>query len=61
MVDDIPVDAAKFDRILKRMLDAKPLSKAEISTRIKRERGKQLAAEMREKNQRFKDSKKLGQ
>jgi hypothetical protein len=54
MADEIKVDAAKFDRILARMLESKPLSKVEISARIKRERGKQLAAEMREKNKRFK-------
>ena len=38
MADDLQVDAAKFDRILSRMLTAKPLSKAEISARIKAER-----------------------
>jgi hypothetical protein len=61
MADEIKVDAAKFDTILRRMLASKPLSKAEISAKIKRERGKQLAAELREKNKRFKDSKKLDQ
>jgi hypothetical protein len=38
MPDEIKVDAAKFDRILSRMLESKPLSKAEISARIKAER-----------------------
>jgi hypothetical protein len=54
MPDEIKIDAAKFNRILKRMLDAKPLSKAEISERIKakREAGKAIRA---------KNSKKIGQ
>jgi hypothetical protein len=38
MPDDLKVDADKFDRILKRMLNAKPLTKAEISARVKAER-----------------------
>ncbi len=37
MPDEIKVDGAKFDRILKRMLDSPPLSKAEISARIQAE------------------------
>ena len=38
MAKDITVDAAKFDAVLKRMLESKPLSKAEISARIKAEK-----------------------
>jgi hypothetical protein len=38
MPDEIKVDADKFDRILGRMLNASPLTKAEISARIKTER-----------------------
>lgn len=38
MPDDINVNAEKFDRILGRMVAAKPLTKAEISARIKAER-----------------------
>jgi hypothetical protein len=64
MPDEIKVDAAKFDPILKRMLDAKPLSKAEISGRIKAKRaaGKEIRKQMREKTRQFlsKRSKKLG-
>ena len=61
MPDEIKVDAAKFDRILARMLDAKPLPKAEISERLKakREAGKEIRERMREKSK--KASKKLGQ
>jgi hypothetical protein len=33
--DETTVQADKFDAILKRMLDAKPLSKADISAKIK--------------------------
>jgi hypothetical protein len=44
MPDEIKVDAAKFDKILGRMLTAKPLSKEEISTRIKTERDAKRAA-----------------
>jgi hypothetical protein len=65
MPDEIKVDAAKFDRILGRMLVAKPLPKAEISERIKakREAGKGIRERMREKTKQFlsERSKKLGQ
>jgi hypothetical protein len=64
MADEIKVDAAKFDRILKRMLDAKPLSKNEISERIraKREAGKEIRDRMREKTKRFlAKNQKIGQ
>jgi len=54
MPDEIKVDAAKFDRILARMLEAKPLSKNEISERIKAKREAKKAAKS-------KTSKKLGQ
>jgi hypothetical protein len=53
MPDEIKVDATKFDRILGRMLTAKPLTKAEISARIKAERDAKKAN--------VKASKKLGQ
>jgi hypothetical protein len=60
---DITVDAAKFDRILGRMLNLKPLTKAEISARIKAERGPERAAayERYKKIKESKNSKKLGQ
>jgi hypothetical protein len=65
MPDEIKVNAAKFDRILARMLKAKPLPKAEISERIKakREAGKEIREKMREKSKQAKAkySKKLGQ
>jgi hypothetical protein len=65
MPDEIKVDADKFDRILKRMLDAKPLSKNEISERIKakREAGREFRKQLREKTKQFlsKRSKKLSQ
>lgn len=63
MSDDLTVDSEKFDRILGRMLAAKPLSKTEISERIKagRETARKRAAEMREKSKQHKNSKKLGQ
>jgi hypothetical protein len=38
MPDEIKVDADKFDKVLAKMLAAKPLTKAEISARIKAER-----------------------
>jgi hypothetical protein len=38
MPEDAQVDADKFDAVLKRMMNAKPISKAEISARIKAER-----------------------
>jgi hypothetical protein len=38
MSEEIKVDVAKFDWILSRMLNAKPLTKAEISAKIKAER-----------------------
>jgi hypothetical protein len=59
MPDEIKVDPDKFDRILGRMLAAKPLSKAEISARIKAEREATIAA-ARERVKRI-TSKKLGQ
>jgi len=63
MSDEIKVDADKFDRILSNMLKAKPLSKAEISERIKEKKaaGKEYAAKAHEKNKQYKNSKKLGQ
>ena len=56
----IKVDAAKFDRILKRMLDSPPLSKGEISARIKAK----YHAKSKEAAKRYKASRKankLGQ
>jgi hypothetical protein len=60
---DITVDAEKFDRILSNMLKAKPLSKAEVSERIKEKKaaGKEYSAKAHEKNKQYKNSKKLGQ
>ena len=59
MSEDIKVDAAKFDRVLSRMLAAKPLSKAEISARIKAERDAKKATVLEKIKKR--SSKKLGQ
>ena len=61
MSDEIKVDAAKFDRILGRMLDAKPLPKSEISERIRKNR--EAAKAYREKSRKAKAKyfKKLGQ
>jgi hypothetical protein len=60
MPDEIKVNAAKFDRILGRMLDAKPLSKAEISARVKTEREAKKARVFAEYKKRRK-AKRLGQ
>jgi hypothetical protein len=57
---DITVDADKFDRILAKMLNAKPLSKAEISERVKTEREAKKAKAF-EKYKKLRASKKLGQ
>lgn len=43
MADD-SVDQDKFDAVLRRMLTLKPISKAEISARIKAERAAKKAA-----------------
>ena len=60
MPDDLTVDADKFDRILGRMLTAKPLSKSEISERVKTERDAKKAKAF-EKYKKLRASKKLGQ
>jgi len=60
MADEIKVDAARFDRILGRMLAAKPLSKAEISSRVQAEREAKKARVFEEYKKRRK-AKKLGQ
>jgi hypothetical protein len=60
MSDEIKVNAEKFDRILKRMVDAKPLSKAEISTKIQGERDAKRAAVFAKVKAR-RAAKKLGQ
>jgi hypothetical protein len=57
---EIKVNAAKFDRILKGMLEAKPLSKAEISARIQEQRKAKRAAVFEKYKERRK-AKKLGQ
>jgi len=49
MPEDVLVDADKFDAVLKRMMNAKPISKAEISTRIKTEREARKAAKTKRK------------
>ena len=61
MPDEIKVDAAKFDRILGRMLEAKPLPKAEISERIKRNREAAKAYREKSRQAKAKYSKKFGQ
>jgi hypothetical protein len=60
MSDEIKVGAAKFDRILKRMLDSPPLSKAEISARIKADREARKAAVFEKVEERRK-AKRIGQ
>jgi len=60
MPDEIKVDRDKFDRILKRMADAKPLSKAEISARLKADKAIRRAA-AHEKFRKQREVKKLGQ
>ncbi len=40
MTEDIVVDGDKFDDALRRLLNAKPITKAEISAKIKAEREK---------------------
>jgi hypothetical protein len=37
-MDDITVDGDKFDAVLRRLINSKPISKAEISAKIKTER-----------------------
>lgn len=49
MPEDIQVDADKFDAVLKRMMNAKPTSKAEISARIKAERKAKKAVKTKRK------------
>jgi hypothetical protein len=56
MSKDITVDAAKFDAVLKRMLDSKPLSKAEISARIKAEKDRRSPIRKPDANQSHKGS-----
>lgn len=60
MPDEIKVDAEKFDRILGRMLNTLPVSKLDISERIKekREAGRKYALELREKNKKYRKAKK---
>ncbi len=56
MPEDIKVDKDKFDRILKRMVDAKPLTKAEISARIKADRDAKKLTAFGKRKQRKKSS-----
>jgi hypothetical protein len=44
MSDEKPLDQAKFDAILSRLLNSKPITKAEVSARIKAERAAKKAA-----------------
>ncbi len=37
-MDDITVDEDKFDAVLRRLINSKPISKEEISAKIKAER-----------------------
>ena len=43
-MEDTTADEIKFDAVLKRMLNMKPISKEEISARIKAERAAKKAA-----------------
>jgi hypothetical protein len=52
MPDEIKIDAEKFDRILGRMLNSKPLSKEDIREKI-REAGRARKAEMKEKTREY--------
>jgi hypothetical protein len=60
MPDEIKVDAAKFNKILGRMLAAKPLTKTEISIRIQAERDAKRARVFKEYKRR-RTAKKIGQ
>jgi len=59
MPDEIKVDAEKFDRILGRMLRTKPLTKEEISARVKAEREARKTATSR-KYREYRKAKKAG-
>jgi hypothetical protein len=49
MPEDVQVDGDKFDAVLKRMMNTKPISKTEISARIKTEREAKKAAKTKRK------------
>lgn len=58
MPDEIKVDAEKFDQILGRMLNMLPLSKEEISAKLKTERERK--AEKVKKYGEYRKAKKTG-
>jgi hypothetical protein len=60
MPEEIKVDAEKFDKILGRMMASKPLSKAEISTRVQTEREAKKKRAYQEYKKR-RQAKKIGQ
>jgi hypothetical protein len=51
---DITVDKAKFDAVLRRMLEMKPISKAEISAKLKAEKAKSKSVQKMDKPKRSK-------
>lgn len=63
MPDEIKVDADKFDRILGRMMASKPLSKAEISTRVKAYRDAKKTSTLKkyQEYRKRRQDKKIGQ
>lgn len=60
MSDEIKVDGDKFDRILGRMLNSKPLSKEEISERVRADKEARRAKTV-EKYKEYRKVKKTGQ
>lgn len=58
MPDELKIDGEKFDRILGRMLNTKPLSKEDIREKI-RAAGRARKAEMDEKTREFLKKRKL--
>jgi response regulator RpfG family c-di-GMP phosphodiesterase len=51
-MDDLTVDADKFDAVLRRLLNAKPTSKAEISAKIKAQKeARRVPKQVRDKIQ----------
>ena len=56
MPNEIKIDAEKFDRILGRMLNSKPLSKEEISAKIQADKEARRAKAF----EKYKESRKAG-
>ena len=50
-MDDITVDEDKFDAVLRRLINSKPISKEEISAKIKAEREARRVQKMEKPSQ----------